>query len=192
MMNVDPARLQRIVRKFKGLKVVVPHATNRIECSSCFSSWVVNAASRLAEADENGNPEGEWGTLADLYARIRRMPLAPIRPVTWLKLADGEHLFLASRPRFMFKQEKFPNLRVVAFGRVFLTSRRLVFRSRLGIAMDTPLESVGSLSVDPGDKMHFTLAGRLYRIPFRNESAMKWYDAIERLRAAAAGGTTTR
>jgi 1-acyl-sn-glycerol-3-phosphate acyltransferase len=170
----------------EGLKIVLPHATNRIECSSCFGSWVVNADSRLAETDENGTPEGEWTTLADLYARIRQMPLTPIRPVARLGLADGEQLFLASRPRFLFKQEQFPNLRVLAFGRVYLTSRRLMFRTRLGIPLDAPIASIASLSVDPGDKMHFTLAGKLYRIPFRNESAMKWFDAIQRLQAGTA------
>lgn len=176
----------------EGLQVVRPHATNRIECTSCFNAWVVNAASRLAEADENGRPEGAWVTLADLYARIRAMPLAPIRPVPWLRLAEGEHLYLASRPRFLLMQERFPNLRVFAFGRAFLTSRRLVFRNRIGIPLDAPLASIASLSVDPGDKMHFTLAGKLYRIPFRNESAMKWFDAIRRLQAEIAAGEAVR
>jgi len=174
----------------EGLKIVLPHATNRIECSSCFSSWVVNAASRLAETDENGQPDGDWIPLAEIYARTREMPLVPIRPVARLGLAEDERLFLASRPRFLFKQERFPDIRVFAFGRLFLTSRRLVFRTRLGIPLDTPLASIGSLSVDPGDRMHFTLAGKLYRIPFRNESAMKWFDAIRRLQEQnAAGGT---
>jgi len=176
----------------EGLKVVLPHATNRIECSSCFSAWIVNAGSRLAETDENGQPEGEWVTLADMYARIREMPLVPIRPVARLGLAEDEPLYLASRPRFLFKQERFPDIRVLAFGRLFLTSRRLVFRTRLGIPLDAPLETIGSLSVDPGDKMHFTLAGKLYRVPFRNESAMKWYDAIRRLQARIAADRTRR
>jgi 1-acyl-sn-glycerol-3-phosphate acyltransferase len=166
----------------EGLKVVRPHATNRVECTSCFTSWVVNAASRLAETDEHGMAEGEWITVADLSARVRVMPLRPIRPVAWLKLGEDEHLYLASRPRFLFKQERFPDIRVFAFGRAFLTSRRLIFRTRIGIPLDAPLEAIASLSVDPGDKMHFTVAGRLYRIPFRNESAMKWFDAIGRLR----------
>jgi len=176
----------------EGLKIVLPHSTNRIECSSCFSSWAVNAESRLAETDENGAPEGEWATLADLYAHIRQLPLTPIRPVARLGLVEGEQLYLASRPRFLFKQERFPDIRVFAFGRAFLTSRRLVFRTRLGIPLDAPLETIASLSVDPGDKMHFTVAGKLYRIPFRNESAMKWFDAIQRLRAESAAGRNGR
>jgi 1-acyl-sn-glycerol-3-phosphate acyltransferase len=176
----------------EGLKIVLPHKTNRIECSSCFSSWLVNAASRLAETDENGEPEGEWTTLADLYVRIRRLPLTPIRPVARLGLAEGEQLFLASRPRFLFKQERFPDIRVLAFGRAFLTSRRLVFRTRIGIPLDAPLQTIASLSVDPGDKMHFTVAGKLFRIPFRNESAMKWFDSIQRLQSEIAAGKAGR
>jgi hypothetical protein len=110
--------------------------------------------------------------------------------VARLGLAEGERLYLASRPRFLFKQERFPDIRVLAFGRAFLTSHRLVFRTRLGIPLDAPLETIASLSVDPGDKMHFTVAGKLYRIPFRNESAMKWFDAIQRLQAGIAAGRT--
>ena len=170
----------------EGLKIIQPLSTNRIECASCFSSWVVSAASRLAETDETGAREGDWVTLADLYTRIRTMPLSPIRPVSRLRLAEGEHLYLASRPRFLFKQEQFPNIRVLAFGRAFLTDRRLLFRTRLGTPLDAPLGAIASLSVDPGDKMHFTFEGKIYRLPFRNESAMKWFDAIIRLQAGTA------
>jgi hypothetical protein len=146
---------------------------------------VVSAASRLAVTDENGEREDDWVTLAELYARIRAMPFAPIRPVSRLALAEGERLYLASRPRFLFKQEQFPNIRVLAFGRAFLTDRRLIFRTRLGTPLDAPLGAIAALSVDPGDKMHFTFEGKIYRLPFRNESAMKWFDAINRLQAGA-------
>lgn len=109
------------------------------------------------------------------------MPLNPIRSELRLGLASDEQIFLISRPRFLFTQEKFPNLRVFAFGRAFLTSRRLVFRTRIGIPLAAPLGTIAALSVDPGDKLHFTHGGKLYRIPFRNESALKWYDTIHRL-----------
>jgi 1-acyl-sn-glycerol-3-phosphate acyltransferase len=199
-MTVDPAldhrkglavNITRVLYRcpscgtFEGLKIAQPLSTNRVECASCFTSWIVSAASRLAETDENGEREGDWATLAELYARIRAMPLVPLRPVSRLGLAEGERLYLASRPRFLFKQEQFPNIRVLAFGRAFLTDRRLIFRTRLGTPLDAPLASLASLSVDPGDKMHFTLEGKIYRLPFRNESAMKWFDAISRLQAAA-------
>ena len=165
----------------EGLKLVRPYSTNRVECSSCFSAWVIDATCRLAPVDENGQAEGSWAPLPEYYARILAMPLIPIRTELRIGLEPKEELYLISRARFLFKEEQFPNLRVLAFGRAFLTSRRLIFRTRLGIPLSAPLSSIGALSVDPGDRLHFTHEGRLYRIPFRNESALKWFDTIRRL-----------
>jgi len=172
----------------EGLKLVRPYSTNRVECSSCFSAWVIDATCRLASVDENGQDEGNWTPLPDYYSRILAMPLMPIRTELRLGMEPGEELYLISRPRFLFKEEQFPNLRVLAFGRAFLTSRRLIFRTRLGIPLAAPLAGIGALSVDPGDKLHFTQEGKLYRIPFRNESALKWFDTIRRLQQAARRG----
>jgi 1-acyl-sn-glycerol-3-phosphate acyltransferase len=169
----------------EGLKLVRPFSSNRIECSSCFSSWIIDAGCRLSSADENGRPEGVWTALPAYYERIQSMPLTPIRSEVRLGLAADEQIYLISRPRFLFIQEKFPNIRVFAFGRAFLTSRRLMFRTRIGIPLSAPLHGVGALSVDPGDKLHFTYQGKLYRIPFRNESALKWFDTIHRLQDEA-------
>ena len=170
----------------EGLKVVRPFSTNRVECSSCFSSWAIDVACRLSPVDEGGNPEGIWTPLPQYYARIKAMPLTPIRSEAKLGLAPGEQIYLISRPHFLFKQETFPNLRVLAFGRAFLTDRRLLFRTRLGIPLSAPLGRIGALSVDPGDKLHFTFQGRLYRVPFRHESALKWFDTLHRLKETAA------
>jgi 1-acyl-sn-glycerol-3-phosphate acyltransferase len=165
----------------EGLKVVRPFSTNRVECSSCFSSWVIDVTCRLSPTDEDGNAEGIWTGLPQHYARIKSMPFTPIRTEARLGLAPTEQVFLISRAHFLFRQDKFPNLRRVAFGRAFLTNRRLLFRTRLGIPLDAPLSAVGALSVDPGDKLHFTFDGKLYRIPFRSESALKWFDSIHRM-----------
>jgi 1-acyl-sn-glycerol-3-phosphate acyltransferase len=165
----------------EGLKVVHPFSTNRVECSSCYSSWVIDVTCRLSPADEDGKPEGIWTSLPQHYARIKAMPFTPIRTEARLNLAPAEEVYLISRPHFLFRQDKFPNLRRLAFGRAFLTSRRLLFRTRLGVPLAAPLSALGALSVDPGDKMHFTFEGRLYRIPFRFESALKWFDSIHRL-----------
>jgi 1-acyl-sn-glycerol-3-phosphate acyltransferase len=172
----------------EGLKIVRPLSTNRVECSSCFSTWEVNAACRLAVTDENGRDEGAWVTLAEYYHRIREMPLLPIRTEIRLGLEPDEKLYLISRPRFLLREADFPNLRVLAFGRAFLTDRRLIFRNRLGIRLSASLRSVGALSVDPGDRLHFTWEGKLHRIPFRNESALKWYDTIHRIQDQARAG----
>ncbi len=169
----------------EGLKLVRPFSTNMIECSSCFSTWLIDAACRLSAADENGRAEGGWIPLPAHYEHISTMPLTPIRSEVRLGLGPDEHILLVSRPRFLFKQERFPNVRVFAFGRAFLTGRRFMFRTRIGIPLSAPLPELGALSVDPGDKLHFTFRGKLYRIPFRNESALKWFDSIQRLKNGA-------
>ncbi len=169
----------------EGLKLVRPFSTNRVECSSCFTTWVIDAGCRLSLADETGQAEGTWVPLPHHYKHICDMAFTPIRSEVRLGLAPGENIFLISRPRFLFKQETFPNLRLFAFGRAFLTSRRLLFRTRIGIPLSAPLAGIGALSVDPGDKLHFTYDGKLYRIPFRNESALKWFDSIHRLQDEA-------
>ncbi|MGA2613557.1 MAG: lysophospholipid acyltransferase family protein [Spirochaetia bacterium] len=171
----------------EGLKVVRPFSTNRVECSSCFSSWVIDVTCRLSPVDEEGRPEEIWTGLPQHYARIKAMPFTPIRSEARLGLSPDEQVYLISRPHFLFKQEKFPNLRVLAFGRAFLTNQRLLFRTRLGIPLAAPLAGLGALSVDPGDKLHFTFESRLYRIPFRHESALKWFDSIHRLKDEARG-----
>ncbi|HTO22634.1 MAG TPA: lysophospholipid acyltransferase family protein [Spirochaetia bacterium] len=172
----------------EGLKLVRPFSTNRMECSSCFSEWVIDSRCRLSVVDEHGTAEGGWVALPEHYEHIRSMPLMPIRSQVKLGLARGEHVLLISRPRFLFIQEKFPNLRVFAFGRAFLTDQRLVFRTRIGIPLSAPVTALGALSVDPGDKLHFTYQGKLYRMPFRNESALKWFDAIHRVAQTARAG----
>jgi 1-acyl-sn-glycerol-3-phosphate acyltransferase len=165
----------------EGLKLVRPFSTNKVECSSCFTTWVIDAGCRLSLADETGQTEGTWLPLPRHYAHICGMDLTPIRSEVRLGLAPEEKIFLISRPRFLFKQESFPNIKLFAFGRAYLTNRRLIFRTRIGIPLSAPLAGIGALSVDPGDKLHFTYEGRLYRIPFRNESALKWFDSIHRL-----------
>jgi 1-acyl-sn-glycerol-3-phosphate acyltransferase len=162
----------------EGLKVTRPYSANKVECASCFSSWIIDVTCRLCPADENGQPDGKWSPLPEYYESIRNMPFHTIHTEARIGLLPGEKLLLISRPRFLFKQEQFPNLRVLAFGRAFLTDRRLIFRTRIGIPLSAPLSIIGALSVDPGDKLHFTVEGKLYRIPFRNESALKWFDAI--------------
>jgi 1-acyl-sn-glycerol-3-phosphate acyltransferase len=199
-MNVDASRsrrkglavnLGRVLYRcpscgtFEGVKPIRPFSANRVECASCFSSWTIDASCRLSPLDENNMAEDEHTPLPEYYRRIRSLPLTPIRSEARLGLADGEKLFLVSRPHFLFIQEKFPNLRVLAFGRAFLTDSRLIFRTRLGIPLSAQIKRIGALSVDPGDRLHFTFAGKLFRIPFRNESALKWFDTIQRLQRGA-------
>ena len=124
--------------------------------------------------------------MAEWYRRIRDLPLTPIRSAL-TRLDPGEKLFLVSRAHFLFREKRFPRLRLFAFGRALLTDRRLLFKGKAGIRLDAPLAELDSLSVEPGDKLHFVFRGLLYRIPFRRESPLKWMDALQTLRASGAG-----
>ena len=88
----------------EGLKLVRPFSTNMIECSSCFSTWVIDAGCRLSVVDENGNAEGGWVPLPAHYEHIRTMPLTPIGSEVRLGLAPDEHIVLISRPRFLLRR----------------------------------------------------------------------------------------
>ncbi len=169
----------------EGLSVVRPLAANQIECRSCFSSWRVDLRSRVTPVDEYGRAVGESRTVAEWYQRIRALPLTPIRSAL-VRLEPGERLFLVSRAHFLFRERRFPGLRLFAFGRALLTDRRLLFKGKAGIRLEAPLAELDSLSVEPGDKLHFVFRGLLYRIPFRRESPLKWMDALLALRVSAA------
>ncbi len=161
----------------EGLSVVRPLSTNQIECRSCFSTWRVDLRSFVTPVDEHGRDVGESRTVAEWYRRIRVFPLAPIRSAL-VRLEPGEKLFLVSRAHFLFREKRFPGLRLFAFGRALLTDRRLLFKGKAGIRLNARLAELESLSVEPGDKLHFVFRERLYRIPFRRESPLKWMDAL--------------
>jgi len=168
----------------ESLRAVEPLATNQVECHSCFASWEVDLGSRLTPVDEDGEAEGESRTVAEIYRQIKVMPLKPIRS-SLIRLEEGEKLYLVSRPHFLYREKRYPDLRIFGFGRAFLTNRRFIFRGRLKkrgrVRLAAPLEEIDSFTIEPGDKLHFMYRKHLYRIPFRRESPVKWSDYLERL-----------
>jgi 1-acyl-sn-glycerol-3-phosphate acyltransferase len=172
---------------YESLTPLEPAYRNLVECGTCHSRWRVDITSRLTPANEDGKPAGEAHTVAELYAGVRQMPLRPIQS-NLIRLDPREELYLVSRAHLMYRQRRFPRLRLFGFGRAFLTNRRFIFRGRLKdkgrIRLSAALEEIDSLSIEPGDKLHFVYRGLLYRLPFRRESALKWMDSILRLQAA--------
>ncbi|MBN1837127.1 MAG: 1-acyl-sn-glycerol-3-phosphate acyltransferase [Spirochaetales bacterium] len=183
----------------ESLAPLKPLAYNLVECRTCQSRWRVDITSRLTPVGQSGRPTGPSATLAELYARIRSMPLRPIRS-SLIRLDADEKLFLVSRTHLLYSQRRFPRLRLFGLGRAFLTDRRFIFRGRLKgrgrIRLSASLHEMDSLSIEPGDKLHFVYRGLLYRLPFRRESALKWMDSLQRLQnpeqqdAAAAGASS--
>ena len=168
----------------ESLRAVEPLSTNQVECHSCFATWKVDLGSRLTPVDEDGQTAGEPKTVAEIYRQIKAMPLRPTRS-SLIRLEEGEKLYLVSRPHFLYRERQYPNLRIFGFGRAFLTDRRFIFRGRLKrrgrVRVAVPLEEIDSLTIEPGDKLHLIHRKQLYRIPFRRESPVKWYDYLERL-----------
>ncbi len=168
----------------ESLRAVEQKSTNRVECRSCYSTWEVDLGSRLTPVDDHGAASGEPRTVAQLYQQIKAVPLNPIHS-SLNELEEGEQLYLVSRPHFLYRERSYPELRIFGFGRAFLTDRRFVFQgwsTRRGrVRVSATLEEIQSLSVEPGDKLHFTYRKVLYRIPFHRESAVKWYDFLSQL-----------
>jgi hypothetical protein len=181
-------------RALESLKTVEPKSANRVECRSCNALWEVDLRSRLTPINDNGAAAGEPRTMAQLYQQIKAMPLNTIHS-SLIELESGEQLYLASRPQILYRERHYPDLRIVGSGRVFLTDRRIVFqgwsRKRGPVIIAAPLDQTDSFSIEPGDKLHFIYRDVLYRIPFKGESAMKWYDYLmqlaERRKAALSG-----
>jgi 1-acyl-sn-glycerol-3-phosphate acyltransferase len=171
-------------QSLESLKTVEPKSTNLVECQSCYSTWKVDLGSRLTPVDDQGNATGEPRTVAELYKQVKAMPLNTIRS-SLIQLESGEKLYLVSRRHFLYREKLYPDLRIFGFGRAFLTDRRFVFRGRVKrrgkVRVSAPLEQIESLSIEPGDKLHFIYQGILYRIPIRRESAAKWYDFLSQL-----------
>jgi hypothetical protein len=163
---------------------VEPKSTNLVECRSCYSRWEVDLGSRLTPVDDHGNPVGEPRTVAELYQQIKAMPLTVIHS-SLIQLDDDEKLYLVSRPHFLYREKSYPDLLIFGFGRAFLTDRRFVFQGRLkargNVRVSAPLEEIESLSIEPGDKLHFIYREVLHRIPLSRESAAKWYDFLDNL-----------
>jgi 1-acyl-sn-glycerol-3-phosphate acyltransferase len=173
-----------LCQSVESLKAAEPLSTNQVECQSCFAVWEVDLASRMTSIDEDGQKAGESRTVAEIYRQIKVMPLKPIRS-NLIDLEKGEKLYLVSRPHLLYREKRYPKLRIFGFGRAFLTDRRFIFRGRLKrrgkVRISIPLEDIDAITVEPGDKLHFMVQKVLYRIPFRRESPMKWYDYLQKL-----------
>ncbi len=168
-------------RTYEGLKVVRPLSSNRIECASCFSSWRLTVSNHLVPLDESSRAFGERMPLDRAYRTICEFPLVPQAVSGPIRLEEGEALYLRSRPHFLRREDIFPRIRTLSIGRLYLTSRRLVFRNRYRLILDVPLGEIKGLSTEAGNRFNFVYDGKVYNLMFRNESILKWYDTIGRV-----------
>ena len=166
-----------VCKTIEGLVVVQPLSANRVECKSCFSNWEVDIRGRLTPVDEAGEKIGAERTIAEVYRQVKEMPFTAIEN-GFPDLEEQEYLYMMSRRQALYHEDGFPNFKMISSGRLYLTSKRLIFADGNGVLFAAGLDEVDSVSIEPGDKMHFVLVGILHRIPFKNESPLKWYDAL--------------
>jgi 1-acyl-sn-glycerol-3-phosphate acyltransferase len=163
------------------LRAVEPAATNRVECCSCYSTWEVDVGSRLMPVDDTGTATGNGLKVAQVYQQIKAVPLTTIHS-SLFQPGEDERLYLVSRPHLLYRERTYPRLRIFGHGRAFLTDKRFVFQGRSSrkgrVCFSVPLEHLKSLSIEPGDKLHFIYNDVLHRMPIQGESAVKWYDFL--------------
>lgn len=169
----------------EGLSEVLPLSTNRVECTSCFSSWEVTIRGRLIPVDGNGSEPGPGRTIAEYHRDVKAMPF-PVIKNGFSELGDDEKLYMTSRQQSLYHEGRFPNFKYIGTGRLYLTDKRLIFANAERIYFSASFHVFDTLSIEPGDKMHFVLDGVLHRIPFKNESPLKWYDALLEFKKKAA------
>lgn len=177
-------------RTYEGLKVVRPLSSNAIECASCFSSWRLTVSNHLVPLDESGRAFEERTPLDQVYRQIRDYPLVPQSVARPLRLEEGEVLYLRSRAHFLRREDVFPRIRTLSIGRLYLTSRRLVFRNRYRLVLEAPLDEIKGLSTEAGNRFNFVFRGKVYNVRFRGESILKWYDTITRVTEAKVAAAT--
>jgi hypothetical protein len=133
--------------------------------------------------DENGFPDGASHTLAHNYRIIKSMPLTPIdSAANRLTLEKDEVLYLRSRPQILKREREFRRPRTIGLGTAFLTDRRFVLQNSERTILEIPLERMLALSTDPGDRFHFVFEKKVFHITFRDESILKWFDTINRMK----------
>jgi 1-acyl-sn-glycerol-3-phosphate acyltransferase len=169
-------------RTYEGLKVQRPFSSNRIECASCFSSWRITVSNRLIPLDEAGAPLPDRMPLWQAYEKIRNLPLTPFDLSSPLDLNEGETVYMVSRRHVLNREERFPHIRRISVGRLYLTNRRLVFRNRHRLVLDAPLQKLRGISTEAGNRFNFVFEGRVYNVTMRTESLLKWFDTMRLLR----------
>ena len=76
---------------------------------------------------------------------------------------------------------RFPVVRDIGEGQMYLTNRRFLFIGPEGIYLDASLLELDHVATDPGGQFYFTHLNKRYLIVIRTESILKWSDTVTRL-----------
>ncbi len=165
----------------RALEGLVERKGNAMTCTQCGMQWEVNLHCHMRETGTDAwKPIKEY---ADLM--IREEEIVPLAHDTGIPLEDNEQVYLQSGEIALYYQPKYPKLKKVDDGRLYLTDRGLVFvkkgdsksvRYRFEDILGRSTEKNYIFQIGTRDK-------QIARFEMPKESCLKWelyYDHVRK------------
>jgi hypothetical protein len=152
---------------------------NKLVCTQCGREWEVNLLCHMRELGaDTWKPVKEY---ADLM--VREEEVVPIEPDTTSFIEDGEQVYLQSGDITLYNEPRYPKLKKVDDGRLYLTDRGLVFVKKSdGASISYPFKEIrGRSAVKNYIFQVYKKEWQLARFEIPHESCLKWeiyYDLI--------------
>ena len=149
-------------------------------CSACGKEWEVDLSCSMREKGASS-----WKSIKEFSdLMVREEEVVPITPHTDTFLEKGEQVYLQSGDIELFYEPKYPKLKKLADGRLYLSNRGLVFvRSDNGSSIRYPFDKIQGRSTEKNfifqignkvDKEGEEKNNRIARFVMPNESCLKW------------------
>ena len=157
---------------------------DELHCRACGKEWVANLDCYMREKGTDS-----WKQIieyADLM--VREDEIVPIKPHTDSFLGDDEKVYLQSGDIELYYEPKYPKLKKLADGRLYLTNRGLVFvKSDDGRSIRYPFDEIMGRSTEKNYIFQIGIKDdekkdEIARFEMPNESCLKWevfYDIVE-------------
>ena len=167
----------------RALEGLVEKNGNSLKCIACGSEWEVNLHCQMRE---RGN--GSWKPIKE-YANlmVQEVEFVPLAHERGTFLEEDEQVYLQSGEITMYHQPKYPKLKKVDDGSLYLTDRDLVFVKRGdGKPIRYRFEEIRGMSTEKNFIFQIGTKDRqIARFEMPKESCLKWeiyYDYVLKLR----------
>ena len=158
-------------RKIDALKVI---DNNHILCSNCGQKWEINLNCYMKKEGEQN-----WIAIKEYSDRIfKEDEIIPINIDEKLPLENGEKVYLRSKKVTLYHEPYYPKLEKVSDGRLFLTSKRLIFLANNTNNSDKhifyPFSEIRGSSTERNYIFQIILDHDIARFEMHEESCYKW------------------
>jgi len=107
-------------RKIDSLKV---YDSNHIICTNCGQKWEVNLNCYIRKTDDK-----DWIAIKEYSDEMfREDEITPLKIEEKIPIEKDEHIYLKSKKVTLYHEPYYPKLEKVSDGRLYLTSKRLLF-----------------------------------------------------------------